>query len=209
MSEEKEPAANAPAENNFSRASSPAAAEAAAGKKTSPLDVLKFVAITAAIVLPVRFFIAQPFLVSGPSMIPTFNDKDYLIVDELSYRFEKPKRGEVIIFKQEQEGKYLIKRIVGLPGETLTLSGKTVTIKNAARPEGFALDQSFLANTVSEPQRTVTLDDSHYFVLGDNRPVSYDSRGWGPLPAKDIVGRPLIRLYPFDKIGMFPGYASL
>lgn len=173
--------------------------------KESWWDLVKFALITAAIVLPIRFYIAQPFIVSGPSMEPTFMNNDYLIVDEISYRFEKPKRGEVIIFNMPQEDKYLIKRIIGLPGETVILSGNTVTIRNAEHPDGLALDESFVVNTKSETEKIYTLDGTHYFVMGDNRPVSYDSRGWGPLDAKEIVGRPLLRLYPFNKMEIFPG----
>lgn len=174
-------------------------------KKESWIDILKFVLITAAIVLPIRLFIAQPFLVSGPSMQPLFNDRDYLIVDEISYRFEEPKRGEVIVFKFPEENKYLIKRIVGLPGETITLSGKEITITNTENPSGLKLDESYITDKTDEPSKTITLDKNHYYVLGDNRPVSYDSRYWGPLEAKNIVGRPLIRLYPFNKMAVFPG----
>ncbi len=208
MNEEKENFPETPAENNFSQHSQPQSAPDTDQNKESWLDIIKFALITAAIVLPIRFFIAQPFMVSGSSMEPTFNNNDYLIVDEISYRFEKPKRGEVIIFNRPQEKKYLIKRIVGLPGETVELADNTVTIKNALHPEGFTLDQTFIVNKKSEPKKTFILDDSHYFVLGDNRPVSYDSRGWGPLDAKNIVGRPFLRLYPFNALGVFPGDAS-
>jgi signal peptidase I len=178
-------------------------------RKDSWLDIVKFVLITAAIVLPIRFFIAQPFLVSGPSMEPTFLNNDYLIVDEISYRFEKPKRGEVIIFKRPAEKKYLIKRIIGLPGETLELENGKIAVKNAENPKGFVLDQSFIKYATADEKITVILDSDHYFVLGDNRPVSYDSRYFGPLSAKEIVGRPLIRLYPFNRINIFPGEESL
>lgn len=177
-------------------------------KKESWLDIVRFALITAAIVLPIRFLIIQPFMVSGPSMDPTFKNNDYLLVDEISYRFEKPKRGEVVIFKRAEEKKYLIKRIIGLPNETVELSGANITIKNTEHPEGFVLDQSFIENTQSEPTKVLTLNDSQYFVLGDNRPVSLDSRGWGALDKNEIVGRPLIRLFPFNALGFFPGDES-
>ena len=208
MSDEKINLSETETEINFSEAKAPHDAPAPEEKKDTWLDVVKFVLITAAIVLPIRYFIAQPFLVSGPSMDPTFHDKDYLIVDEISYRFEAPKRGEVIVFKRPGESKYLIKRIVGLPKETIELLGETVTIKNTEYPEGFALDQSFVVNKKSESKTTTILDDGEYFVMGDNRPVSYDSRYWGGLPAENIVGRPLVRLYPFNKMDFLPGDQS-
>ena len=178
-------------------------------KKESWLEILKFVLITAAIVLPIRFFIVQPFIVSGPSMEPTFNDKDYLLIDEISYRFESPKRGETIVFWQPNEKKYLIKRIIGLPGETIELSGSEVVIKNSRSPSGFKLNQSFVTNQKPETAKKFVLTDDKYFVMGDNRPVSWDSRGWGSLDKKNIVGRPLIRLYPFNDMKTFPGDSSL
>lgn len=174
-------------------------------KKESWWDLIRFGLITIAIVLPVRIFIAQPFLVSGPSMDPTFRDGNYLIVDEISYRFMEPKRGEILIFKRPEENKYLIKRIIGLPGETVVLNGKSISIINKDHTNGFTLDQSFVVNTMSEDPKRYVLDDDHYFVLGDNRPVSYDSRGWGPLDKKNIVGRAFLRLYPLNKIEVFPG----
>lgn len=195
-------------ENNFSHKHPSVPPSENEEKKDSWLDIVKFVLITAAIVLPIRFFVAQPFLVSGPSMEPTFMDKDYLIVDELSYRFQNPKRGEVVIFRRPEENKYLIKRIIGVPGDTVVLEGDKITITNAENPEGFVFDQSFVVNKKSESKLTVILDGTDYFVLGDNRPVSFDSRGWGPLPEKDIVGRPLLRLYPFNRIGAWPGDES-
>lgn len=208
MNEENQNFSEGSGKNNFSNNAETSIALEREGKKDSWLDILKFVLITAAIVLPIRYFIAQPFLVSGPSMEPTFMNNDYLIVDEISYRFEKPARGEVIIFNRPLENKYLIKRIIGLPGETIILSGNTITVKNTENPDGFKIDQSFIEYTKSEADKTVILSDSQYFVLGDNRPVSYDSRYWGALDAKEIVGRPLFRLYPFNKINLFPGDKS-
>jgi signal peptidase I len=207
MSEEKK-IPDTPLENNFSHPTASGNSIEIGQKKDSWFDILKFALITAAIVLPIRYYIAQPFIVSGPSMLPNFKDSNYLLVDEISYRFKKPVRGEVLVFNRPEEGKYLIKRIIGLPGETITLDGDKITITNKSNPKGFTLNQSFLTYTASEPKKTVTLDSDHYFVLGDNRPVSYDSRYWGPLPKNQIVGRPFIRLYPFNALGFFPGDES-
>ena len=197
MIDEKENLSQKEKENAFS--------EQPVEKKESWLDVVKFVLIVAAIVFPIRIFIAQPFLVSGPSMDPTFHDKDYLIVDEISKRFSHPQRGEIVIFRRTGESKYLIKRIVGLPGDTLVLEGEKITITNKENPDGFVFEQPFVVNNRSESKTTVILDGTDYYVLGDNRPVSYDSRYFGPIPEKAIVGRPLVRLYPFGNMGMFPG----
>lgn len=175
------------------------------GEGDSWADIIRFVLITAAVVFPIRWFIVQPFMVSGPSMEPTFMNSDYLIVDELSYRFTEPERGDVIVLKRPGEQKYLIKRIAGLPSETLILEGNTVTVYNSAYPDGFVWNQPFVSNHKEEQKTTVKLGSGEYFVLGDNRPLSFDSRGWGALGRESIVGRPLLRLYPFDKIALWPG----
>lgn len=175
-------------------------------RKDSFFDLLKFAILAFIIVMPIRAFVAQPFIVSGSSMIPTFKDGQYLIVDEISYRLEKPKRGEIIIFKAPPEpSKYYIKRVVGLPGETVVINGSDVYIKNAEHPAGFKLDEPYVTHP-SYNDMTVTLTNTQYFAMGDNRAASSDSRSWGPLPEKNIVGRALIRLFPLREINLNPGY---
>ena len=174
--------------------------------KESVFDFLKFAVIAILVVIPVRLFIAQPFVVSGVSMVPAFESGHYLIIDEVSYRFEEPKRGDVVIFRfPPQPSKFLIKRVAALPGETIEIKGENITIRNKEHPNGFLWRQG----TVNERRRTgdqkVVLGENEYFVLGDNRDESADSRLWGPLPRKFIVGRPLVRLFPLDEIGVFPG----
>ncbi len=168
-------------------------------------DLIKFCLISLAIVLPFRLFVAQPFIVSGLSMFPTFDDGQYLIVDELTYRFYEPERGDVIIFHFPNNTKeYFIKRIVGLPGETVAIEGGKVKITNEANPDGFFLTEPYIEDKLSDTKAT-TLDTSHYFVMGDNRDASYDSRAWGALSKDLIVGRAFIRLVPFKDAGIFPG----
>ncbi len=175
-------------------------------KKESFLDLIRFAVIAAIIVVPIRLFIAQPFVVSGASMVPTFATGHYLIIDELSYRFEKPKRGEVIVFRFPfEKKKFLIKRIAALPGETIVIKDDTVTIKNAEYPDGFLWQQGTINSSGRKANQTVTLKDDEYFVLGDNRDESADSRLWGPLQRNLITGRPLIRLFPLTQISLFPG----
>src|SRR3989344_8155579 len=100
--------------------------------KQSFWELARFALMAIAIVVPIRIFIAQPFFVSGSSMVPTFQDGQYLIIDEISYRFREPVRDEVIVFKYPKDTtKFFIKRIIGLPNETLTIHGNKVMIKNA------------------------------------------------------------------------------
>lgn len=169
-------------------------------------EILHFALIALVIVLPVRWFIAQPFIVSGSSMEETFHNNDYLIVDQLSYRLDDPKRGDVVIFRYPIDtSKFFIKRIIGLPGETVSVDGQTVTIINSEHPEGFVLSEDYANIGVKENDTKVTLEDNEYFVLGDNRDHSSDSRVWGVLPSEDIVGRALLRLYPPTKASLMPG----
>ncbi len=167
-------------------------------------ETIKFIVISALIVLPIRMFIAEPFIVSGSSMDPTFQNGQYLIVDKVTYELGDPKRGDVIIFKYPLDpSKYYIKRIIGLPGETVTMTDTKISIKQS---DGQKIDWPEPYITYSIPQNfTKTLPEEQYFVLGDNRPASSDSRIWGTLPRKNIVGRPLFRLLPVGKIGILPG----
>lgn len=168
-------------------------------------ELLKFALIAVVIVVPVRLFIAQPFIVSGASMDPTFHNGQYLIVDELTYRFNDPKRGDVVIFKYPKDPKqFFIKRLIGLPGETVQVSqdGVTITTKNG---ETFELDELYIVNHGNGKGTTVTLDEDEYFVMGDNRPESSDSRLWGTLPRENIVGRAFLRLLPIEKVSLLPG----
>lgn len=158
------------------------------------------------VVVLFRVFIAQPFVVSGTSMIPTFQHANYLIVDQLSYRFSEPERGDVVVFRPTYDlGIHLIKRVIGLPGDTVTIKNGKVIITNAEHPEGFTLEEPYvnIGTTADEPSIQVT--EGYYFVMGDNRTVSYDSRRWGLLPAENVSGRALLRLFPTSEFGLFPG----
>lgn len=171
-------------------------------------EIFKFTAIALAIVLPIRLFIAQPFIVSGASMDPTFKTGQYLIVDQLSYHLGEPQRGQVVIFKYpKDETKYFIKRIIGLPGETVKIEGTQVTIINKANPQGFTLTEPYIEadHEKDDSPMSFTLKADEYFVLGDNRAQSFDSRAWGVVPRSLIIGTPFVRLFPLGKISIFPG----
>ncbi len=169
------------------------------------LEIAKFTVISILIVVPIRFFIAQPFIVRGESMDPTFKDGQYLIVDELTYRNDAPERGDVVVFKYPVDpSKYFIKRIIGLPNEEVYIKNGIVSIITSKNPKGIVLDEPYL-KSISFENTTFVLGPNEYFVMGDNRSNSLDSRVWGALPVKNITGRVLVRLFPFQNAGMFPG----
>lgn len=168
-------------------------------------ELVKLLVISVVVVVPFRLYIAQPFIVEGASMDPTFESGDYLIVDELSYHFKTPVRGEVIIFKYPKDPKKsFIKRVIGLPGETVIISEGRVSIVNSEYPKGFPLEESYIKLTKNDSS-VHHLGPNEYFVLGDNRPSSADSRVWGAVPEKNIIGRPIIRFFP---PAVFPGNHS-
>lgn len=172
--------------------------------KQEVLELVRFTFIVLLIVIPIRVFIAQPFIVNGESMVPTFDNGDYLIIDEVSYRINEPDRGEVIVFRYPTNHKrFLIKRVVGLPGETVSISGNKVTITKA---DGAAvqLDEPYVNGNFSS-YGTWELGDSEYFVMGDNRQRSSDSRSWGVLPRDLIVGKTFLRMFPLNHIDYQPG----
>src|SRR3989344_5828442 len=165
--------------------------------------VLKIFIITILIAICIRIFVAQPFVVNGESMVPTFEHGDYLIVDELSYRFTEPKRGEVIVFRFPQNpSKFFIKRIVGLPNETLEIKNNSVTVTHDGKT--LILNEEYIKNYITQ-DKAVILGDNEYFVMGDNRDQSSDSRMWGPVNEELVIGRVLFRFLPITQIGIFPG----
>ncbi len=169
-------------------------------------EIIKFSIIALIIVVPIRMFIAQPFIVSGASMEDTFHSGEYLIVDQLTYQFEEPKRGDVIVFRYPRDpSKYFIKRLIGIPGDTLTIEGNVLTITNKEFPKGIVLEEPYVNSMQPNTHLTETLTDGEYFVMGDNRDASSDSRMWGILQRDKIVGRTFLRLFPFTKAEVFPG----
>ncbi len=176
-----------------------------------PSSLLLWVVTVVVIVKLTQTFLVQPFIVDGGSMLPTFHNKEFLLVDKLSYRLHAPHRGDVAIFRLYEgdtnpyTGKYLIKRVIGLPGERVVVHNGVTTIYNKTHPEGFQIDESFVTSKDTTKDVDVTLDDHHYFMMGDNRTQSYDSRDWGPLDASSMRGQVLFRLYPLSVASYEPG----
>jgi signal peptidase I len=166
---------------------------------------LFYIGLAIGLALLIQAFIIRPFIVSGNSMDPVIKDREYLIIDEVSYRLREPERGEVVVFRAPPEPtKFYIKRIIGLPGETVHIKDGVVTIINTAHPNGFTLDEPYLTHHFKDDV-SATVPADTYFVMGDNRSESYDSRGWGPLPEQEIRGRALVRLLPLTRIDYLPG----
>jgi len=186
-------------------------------------SLVTYTMIAIAVAIVVRIFLVAPYLVSGPSMEETFHNHDYLLVQKLSacvpftlncIYLGAPQRGDVIVFHlPSNQGETLIKRVIGLPGDTVSVQGEganeKITITNAAHPQGFTLSEPYISpQDAGGPSGvTVTLGADPYYALGDYRHVSYDSRSWGVLPREDIIGRVIVRLYPFSQIGILPGEA--
>ena len=168
-------------------------------------ELVRFAAIALIIVIPIRIFVAEPFIVSGSSMVPTFENGDYLIVDKISYELGSPKRDDVVVFRYPGDTtKFFIKRIIGLPNETVDIKGNEVTITNGTHAQGFKLDQPFVKNPANNDTHFVLKSDE-YFVMGDNRNASSDSRYWGAVKRNLFAGRAFLRLLPITKIDILPG----
>ncbi|HRY36951.1 MAG TPA: signal peptidase I [Candidatus Magasanikbacteria bacterium] len=169
------------------------------------LEMLKVAVLAGITIALIRYYLFKPFYVKGASMEPNFHEKEYLIIDELSYRFREPVRGEVIVFRYPDDPKeYFLKRVIGLPGETVKVQGGKVYIYNKENPEGFELDESYLpANLDTEGERTSKVGENQLFVLGDNRPNSFDSRRFGPIDQSLVVGRAWLRGWPLNKLTVF------
>jgi len=170
------------------------------------LEFLKILIISLIIVLPIRYFLIQPFYVKGASMEPSFHDYEYLIIDEITFRFRQPQRGEIIVFHSPTRSTdYYIKRIIGLPGERILIKNGEISIYNEDFPYGIILDESNYLELGSQTpgQIDLILGPDEYFVLGDNRNASLDSRSFGPILRKNIIGRTWLRGWPLDRLKKF------
>lgn len=168
-------------------------------------DLISFAVIALAIVIPIRMWIVQPFVVSGISMFPTFENGEYLIIDEISYILGDAKRGDVVVFRYPKDpSRFFIKRIIGMPNEKIVIQDGVVTIFNEENKNGFTLDEPYINEQFSTNKIEITKDDE-YFVMGDNRNRSSDSRSWGVLPEKNLIGRALVRLLPLKNFDYMPG----
>ena len=169
------------------------------------LDLTETVVIALAIFVLVYLFLFQPHQVRGNSMYPNFHDGDYLLTDKISYRLHEPKRGDVVVFRAPKNEEYdYIKRIIGLPGERIKIERGKVFINDQILEEPY-LPKDYVTTTGrlwQTKKEGILLPEGHYFVLGDNRGHSSDSRQWGPVPEKNIIGKAWLRYWPIDRWGL-------
>lgn len=170
-------------------------------------ELVRTVLVVGVAAFLIRYFVLQPFIVEGESMSPEFHTNDYLLVDKLSYRFSEPQRGDIVVFQYPRDVSInYVKRIIGLPGETVDIENGRVKVTNSSHPDGFYLDETYLPDTIRTQLLTgsadghFTVPSDSYYVLGDNRGNSSDSREWGELPKKDLIGRVIFRAYPFTQM---------
>lgn len=169
------------------------------------LEIIKVAVIGLVVVFLVRYYLFQPFYVKGASMEPNFYDYEYLIVNEISYRFLPPQRGEIVIFHYPKDpSQFFIKRIIGLPDEKIEIISGRVKVYNKDFPQGVYLNEDYLeAGAYTQGNTELTLGADEYFVMGDNRGSSFDSRRFGPVKKSLIIGKTFLRAWPFSKFKYF------
>lgn len=171
-------------------------------------ETAKVVIISLAIILPVRYFLIQPFYVKGASMEPNFYDHEYLIINEVGYRFNNPQRGDIVVFRYPKNPKlFFIKRVIGLPGERVKIEDGKVYISQDGTSFNPLTEEYLPADVSTELSlrgySDVLLAADEYFLLGDNRGQSLDSRIFGPVKKDFIVGRTWLRGWPFNRLTVF------
>ncbi len=170
-------------------------------------EVAKIIIIALIIIKPIHAFVLQPFYVKGASMEPNFYNNEYLIIDELSYRFHPPRRGDVVVVHNPiLRDEYLIKRIIGLPGERLVIDQDGVKVAASSIGQLRVINEKTYLPTglATSGSVDVTLGLDEYFMMGDNRPASLDSRSFGPILRDQIVGRTGVRAWPIYRVRTFP-----
>lgn len=169
-------------------------------------DFGKVFATILAVVIILRYFLIQPYIVDGESMMPYFINKEYVLAEKVSYNFSELERGDVVVFKYPRDPSFsYIKRIIGLPNETVAIENNKIYIYNQEHPEGFVLHEPYIASdvetkTYEKDRFERKLFENEFFVMGDNRPHSSDSREWGALPRNNIMGKVWLTLAPYERL---------
>lgn len=189
--------------------SSPFTTEEPQSMISQVVDTLKYIVLALIIVLPIRAYVAQPFIVDGSSMYPTFENRQYLIVNETVKLSQNYHRGDPVILKYPPDpSRYFIKRLIGLPGETVTVKNGSVVITGPTHADPLILTEPYVRDAQAKRDETLPsrkLGQDEFFVMGDNRAGSFDSRYWGTVPRSDMDGVPMVRLFPLSTLGLNPG----
>ncbi len=167
------------------------------------LEGIKTIGLSVVLALGIRHFVAEARYIPSESMLPTLEVNDRLIVEKVSYQFQNPQRGDIVVFQPTERlrqenptfGYALIKRVIGLPGETIEVTGGRVYVNNEP------LDENYIAAEPEYQWGPKTLPPDAFLMLGDNRNQSYDSHFWGYVPRDKIIGRAAFRFWPPDRIG--------
>ena len=169
------------------------------------IELVKVAVLAAVTIGVVRFFIFKPFIVHGASMAPNFYENEYLIIDEISYRFKDPDRGDIVVIRNpKRRDEFFLKRIIGMPDERVVIDEGTVTVLSEDNPAGISLEEPYLPPREFTPGDVdTTMGENEYYVMGDNRDASYDSRMFGSITEDSIIGRVLLRGWPFDRAQRF------
>ena len=174
------------------------------------LDFLETIILAFVIFILIDNFVVQPHIVKGNSMLPNFHTSERIFTQKITYYFKPPERSDIIVFKYPlAPDREYIKRIIGLPGEELQIETGKVKVFNKEHPEGFLLKEAYLTTgMVTEPKNIIgvtakfKVPEDNYVVMGDNRPESSDSREWGAVPRKNIIGKVFLRYWPPSKLSL-------
>ena len=169
--------------------------------KKVAVEILIYLLLLVICVVVIPRYVVQRTKVSGPSMLETLHNGDNLIVEKISYRFTNPDRFDIIVFYpygREDKDDYYVKRVIGLPGETIQIIKDKIYINGEVLEENYGKDPITDQGIAKSP---ITLGEDEFFVLGDNREVSEDSRYFGPVEKENISGHVIFRIYPFSSFG--------
>jgi len=168
------------------------------------VEFLETAIIIGVIAFVIRFFLIQPFVVEGASMEPNFHNNDYLIIEKISEKIKEPKRGDVIVFRYPNNPKVnYIKRIIGIPGDTIIINNGVLKIRTPGSNEEKIINENYIPESIKTSGNMETkIENDQYFVLGDNRSNSSDSREWGVLPKENIIGRAWLVILPTEDFGI-------
>lgn len=172
------------------------------------LDIAEVVFLAFGLYLLLNWFVFNLHNVDGDSMLPTLHNKEYLITNKIVNRIGY-KRGDIVIFKYpKMPSKEFVKRLIGFPKEKIQIINSKVIIYNNEFPEGFTLKEDYLAKNTLTTQNTflkegviMEIPENNFFVMGDNREVSSDSRQWGFVPKENMVGQAVLRIWPVRDFG--------